>query len=172
MESAAFTGFIIFLGFIGGFVSAFLAGKVAHTKGWSGFAWGVAGFLFGPLGLIAAAGLPDRRLRHYLRELSLLQGVSLDALEQEPSRDERQDAQENGHADFTTKLYASDAEIWDAILDVLPQRIKESAKFEQSDMRGNQGRLIVRAEDGRYLCEANIGRSEGGLTSWKLSNRS
>jgi hypothetical protein len=55
-------------------VSGVLASSIASTKGWSGFSWFVAGFLFGPLGLIAAAGMPDRRLRVYLRHLATEQG--------------------------------------------------------------------------------------------------
>ena len=54
--------------------SGVLASSIASTKGWSGFSWFVAGFLFGPLGLIAAAGMPDRRLRIYLRHLASEQG--------------------------------------------------------------------------------------------------
>ena len=36
--------------------------------------WAVAGFLFGPLGLIAAVGMPDRHQIVYLRYLAEQQG--------------------------------------------------------------------------------------------------
>ena len=59
---------------LGWIASGFLASSIASTKGWSGVNWFLAGFLFGPIGLIAAAGLPDRRLRTYLRHLASEQG--------------------------------------------------------------------------------------------------
>jgi hypothetical protein len=172
MEAAAFTGFLIFICFVGGFVSGFLAGKVAHAKGWSGFAWGMAGFLFGPLGLIAAAGLPDRRLRQYLRELSMHQGVSLEALEKESDSFDQSSFAESGNADFTTSKYATDEDIWDYLWAVMPQEIRDCADKGASDLRGNQGRIIVRGANGNYLCEANeVQTSKDGLTSWKVSRR-
>ena len=45
----------------------FFAGAVAEEKGHNGIAWFFGGFLFGPVGLIAAAGLSDRKLRRYQR---------------------------------------------------------------------------------------------------------
>ena len=50
-------------------ITACLASSIAEDKGHSGAAWGLCGFLFAPLGLIAAAGLPDRLLRNQLREV-------------------------------------------------------------------------------------------------------
>ncbi len=47
--------------------AGFYCGQVAHQKGYSGTAWAIGGFLFGFIALIAAAGLPDRKLRKYIR---------------------------------------------------------------------------------------------------------
>jgi hypothetical protein len=69
-------------------VSGVLASSIGSTKGWNGVSWFLAGCLFGPLGLIAAAGLPDRRLRIYLRHLAAEQGW-----------EERPDAVSDGGAD-------------------------------------------------------------------------
>jgi len=41
-------------------VSAALAAFLAQAKGRSAGSWFFVGFLFGPLGLIAAAGMPER----------------------------------------------------------------------------------------------------------------
>ena len=49
------------------FVSALYCGEVAHQKGYKGAAWAIGGFFFGFIALIAAAGLPDRKLRKYIR---------------------------------------------------------------------------------------------------------
>ena len=57
--------FILVIGVIAGF----LASNIASDKGHDGSSWFFAGFLFGPLGLIAAAGLSDRKLRKYIRQI-------------------------------------------------------------------------------------------------------
>ena len=50
-------------------ITACLSSSIAQDKGHKAFDWGLAGFLFGPLGLIAAAGLSDRKLRKYIRQI-------------------------------------------------------------------------------------------------------
>ena len=64
---------IIFVLMIGWIASAFFCAQVADEKGYSGTAWGIAGFLFGFFALIAVAGLPDKKLRKYLRQIDLKQ---------------------------------------------------------------------------------------------------
>ena len=59
--------FFVFVFF--GIITAFLSSKVASDKGHNATSWFVAGFLFGPLGLIAAAGLSDQKLRKYIRQI-------------------------------------------------------------------------------------------------------
>ena len=49
------------------FASALYSGEVAHQKGYKGAAWAIGGFFFGFFALVAAAGLPDRKLRKYIR---------------------------------------------------------------------------------------------------------
>ena len=58
--------FILITGWI---ASAFFCASVANEKGYSGTAWGFAGFLFGFFALIAVAGLPDKKLRKYIRQI-------------------------------------------------------------------------------------------------------
>ena len=48
---------------------SFFCAQVADEKGYSGTAWAFAGFLFGFFALIAVAGLPDRKLRKYIRQI-------------------------------------------------------------------------------------------------------
>ena len=54
---------------IGWIASAFFCASVASEKGYSGTSWGFAGFLFGFFALIAVAGLPDKKLRKYIRQI-------------------------------------------------------------------------------------------------------
>jgi len=53
----------------------FFAGAVADGKGHNSIAWIFGGLLFGPMALIAAAGLEDRKLRRYIRLLGEHQGM-------------------------------------------------------------------------------------------------
>jgi hypothetical protein len=64
----------IFVALLFGVLCAFLSSSVAGEKGWSQANWFFAGFLFGPFGLLAVVGMPDRRMRSYLRFLALQQG--------------------------------------------------------------------------------------------------
>ena len=52
---------------VGWIASAFFCAEVADEKGYSGTSWGIAGFIFGFFALIAVAGLPDKKLRKYIR---------------------------------------------------------------------------------------------------------
>ena len=54
--------------------SAFLSRTIAAQKARHSKRWFVAGLVLGPLGLIAAAGLPDRHQIVYLRHLAESQG--------------------------------------------------------------------------------------------------
>ena len=58
--------FVLITGWI---ASAFFCASVASEKGYSGTAWGFAGFIFGFFALIAVAGLPDKKLRKYIRQI-------------------------------------------------------------------------------------------------------
>ncbi len=61
---------MLIFGIIFGWIaSAFFCSSVASEKGYSGTAWGFAGFLFGFFALIAVAGLPDKKLRKYIRQI-------------------------------------------------------------------------------------------------------
>ena len=46
------------------------ASVIASSKDHNWFPWIVGGVLFGPVALIATAGLPDRKLTRYIRILS------------------------------------------------------------------------------------------------------
>ena len=60
---------ILFVLVIVWFASGFYCGVVADAKGYDGTAWGLGGLFFGFIALIAVAGLPDRKLRRYIRQI-------------------------------------------------------------------------------------------------------
>ena len=66
-------------------VSGMFSMVVAESKGHSQAPWFFAGFFFGPIGLIAASGLGDKRMSRTLRRIAESQNVrDLPALEFEP----------------------------------------------------------------------------------------
>ena len=72
--------------FIFWIVSALFCALVANEKGYSNVAWFFGGIVFGFIALIAVAGLPDKRLRKYLRQI----GEKQKAIEPEIASDDVQ----------------------------------------------------------------------------------
>ena len=58
--------FVVVIGWI---ASAFFCATVAEEKGYSTVNWCILGFLFVFFTLIAFDGLPDRKLRKYIRQI-------------------------------------------------------------------------------------------------------
>ena len=57
-------------------MSALMSALVAGDKGHSGTLWGLIGLFAGPLGVVGAAGLSDRKLHGYLQFLAEEKGFS------------------------------------------------------------------------------------------------
>ena len=55
--------------------------NVAEEKGYNGFLWFIGGFLFSFIALVAVAGLPDKKLRKYIRQI----GENQNAIPPEPN---------------------------------------------------------------------------------------
>tara|TARA_B100000212_G_C27236046_1_gene473724 strand:+ start:123 stop:611 length:489 start_codon:yes stop_codon:yes gene_type:complete len=92
--------------------SAFFCASVADSKGYSYAGWFIGGFLFGFIALIAAAGLPDKKLRKYILQIGLKQ----DAIKEETLV---QDVYEERKFRFTTKLNASNDEVYKELLSTI-----------------------------------------------------
>ena len=58
-----------------GVACAAYSGQVAASKGHDAGPWALGGLLLGPLALLASLGLPDLKLRRYLRLLAEHQGA-------------------------------------------------------------------------------------------------
>ena len=69
---------VFFLLLITWVVCGLVAMSVAEAKGCNGIFWLLGGFFFGPIGVIGAAGLPDRKLRRTMRLMAEAQGVDVD----------------------------------------------------------------------------------------------
>ena len=70
-------------------IMAFFSSKVAEEKGYNKDFWFISGFLFSFIALIAASGLPDKRLRKYLRQI----GEKQNAIDPENEYDDFGDVQ-------------------------------------------------------------------------------
>ena len=61
------------LGFVLALIVCFVVGlfvsNVAQEKGYNGFVWFIGGLCFSVIALIAVAGLPDKKLRKYIRQI-------------------------------------------------------------------------------------------------------
>lgn len=62
----------------------FYASAIARDKGHSSTDWFWGGFLIGPVAVIAAAGLADRKHRRILRLIAEGQGVSSEVIDTDP----------------------------------------------------------------------------------------
>ena len=119
-------------------------GVVASDKGHGFGSWAFAGFLLGPLGLIAAVGLSDQKLREYIRRSiepqsiqpfrnsqNILEQSDLDVdskpklLNQGQSNftyQLQENSKEKYIGDFLLKTSASEEQIWIKILELLKFR--------------------------------------------------
>ncbi len=87
--------------------AGFYCGQVAHQKGYSGTAWAIGGFFFGFIALIAAAGLPDRKLRKYIR----LIGEKQNAIEVVKETGETGETGETDETDETVEVVDGNTKI-------------------------------------------------------------
>ena len=99
--------------------------EIASGKGYSGTSWFIGGLLFGPIALIGAAGLPDRKLRKYLRQIGESQGAfkSQGALKAEPVPiNLEEQPKENIIGGFELNKNAEEDQLWETILSILRTR--------------------------------------------------
>ena len=58
----------------------FFSSTIAANKDYDRVNWFIAGLFFGPLGLIAIVGMPDKKLRRYIRLLAKSQGLDMEEI--------------------------------------------------------------------------------------------
>ena len=97
--------------------SAFYSAQVAHQKGYNGTDWGIGGFFFGTIALIAVAGLPDRRLRKYIRQIGEKQNAIPVGKESIEQSDEL--INDNTRISFSMPKDSTKEEIYKKLVDAL-----------------------------------------------------
>lgn len=99
-----------------GVFSGFLASSVAFDKGHDSSTWFVAGLLLGPLGLISAAGLSDRKLRRYMRQI----GEKQDAIK--PYQSKEKESKNKSVGSFLIQKEANEKEVFEKLVELLAKK--------------------------------------------------
>ena len=143
--------------------AGFYCGEVAHQKGYNGAAWAFGGFFFGFFALVAAAGLPDRKLRKYIR----LIGEKQNAIEIIEEKIELVDG--NTKVSFSMPNDSSKEEIYNELVIVLKEG---GCKLEEYNITSynldldNWGKeFIVNSEKKDRLIILN-GKEKGNQINW------
>tara|TARA_B100000579_G_scaffold256566_1_gene211209 strand:+ start:3795 stop:4289 length:495 start_codon:yes stop_codon:yes gene_type:complete len=151
-------------------ITACLASSIAEDKGHSAGAWGLCGFLFGPLGLIAAAGLSDRKLRRYIRQIGEKQEAIQEPKTSEEIREEER--KEKIIGTFQLLKTAEEDAIWEKILSMLSSDLADKADRSNSYLNeplfgGTE--FVVNNSKGERLAFAS--RIEGLMNNyqWEVS---
>ena len=127
---------------VGWIASAFFCAQVADEKGYSGIGWGFAGFIFGFCALIAVAGLPDRKLRRYIR----LIGEKQKAIEKIGERVESNDSEwvekssdwesaKTNIIQFVMPPSATKEEIYQRLISEIDKNKELKKKFDKSKIK-------------------------------------
>ena len=129
MEGLIGTYFLALL--ISAVICGYLTRAVAKDKAHNGTDWFWGGFFLGPLGLIAAAGLSDRKLRNYIRQIGESQG----AIKEEIKSLSRSTDNQKG---LKITKNANEDEIWETLMFLLSEKNcaladKSKSKFSPSN---------------------------------------
>ena len=114
---------LIFVLLVGWIASAFFCAQVADEKGYSSVNWCIFGFLFGFFALIAVAGLPDRKLRKYLRQI----GVKQKAINEESEPSEEKIVYGKRTISFVMPSRANKLQIFNK----LKSEVKKNLEYEE-----------------------------------------
>ena len=133
-----------------------VAGNVAEAKGLDGSSWAMVAFFFGPIGLIGVAGMPDRRLRSYMRAIAVkLEAIkeqevaSIESLQQLPVA---ASASEGGDPQYfyVDSMLNNDEQRLAAVLAQLPELDRQNISIKRSSI--NIGRMsFLYAKDERIF---------------------
>ena len=123
-----------------GVFSGFLSSTVASDKGHDGTAWFLVGLLLGPLGLIASAGLSDRKLRRYLRQI----GEKQNAIK--PHQDREQKSKNKSVGSFVLPKEANEKEVFEKLVELLEKKIIQ--KLLEQLIRKSSILILLYLEEG------------------------
>ena len=136
-----------FILFIVWFSAGFYCGEVAHQKGYSGTSWAIGGFFFGFIALIAAAGLPDKKLNRYIRRIGEKQGAFS---ENEFKFNEIAKTGENEN-NFLVPIKYDSEEIWSFLLSNTNNKLDEA---DRVNSQINKNKIVFKSVDNKIIARA------------------
>ena len=142
---------------------------VAEAKGLDSANWSLAALFFGPIALIGLAGMPDRRLRQYMRSIA----IKLEAEEKETVRLETMPMNKPAPVDPQTYFYVDQTitdkqQIVAAVFEQLTEEERSIASAQESDVRIGKMGFICKSDSKVITRLGYVGRKDGKHV-WKRS---
>ena len=150
--------------------SSVVATKVAEAKGLDSANWSLAALFFGPIALIGLAGMPDRRLRQYMRSIA----IKLEAIEEkETVRLETMPINTPATPDPQSYFYIDETItdkqlIISAVFEQLTKEERSIASAQESDVRIGKMGFICKGDSKVIIRLGYVGRRDG-KNVWKRS---
>ena len=124
--------------------------------------WFLAGLFFGPMGLLAAAGLSDMRLRTYLYQIGTAQG----AIQDKKTTSTRKELPKLESRYVSIQKDASESETWKAILEVIGDDISRFADRSNSIVLEDNAK--IKDSRGDLLAEAKVIDKNAPAWEWEV----
>jgi hypothetical protein len=160
-------------------VCAVLSFVLSRAKGLNPLVWVVVALLFGPMGLVACAGMPDRQLRARLRlrarelealneslaviQRSLPRAVEDTGQESSPVSASATDVELISRDIFLTACPASEPAVWSGVQRALGDQFA-AADLDESDVSFYEAH--VRKADGSPIAWFRVQRRSGDRLEW------
>jgi hypothetical protein len=140
-------------------VSAIFSSALAEAKGCNTTSWAVAGFFFGPLALLAIAGMPDKRMQRILLLIAEKQGVVM-----KPTLNvvETNTAQQYY---FTSPLDANFDQLWELAVDAVGVNVAATLARDASYVSARN--ISMKAPGGQLIAVFNSSRASNKKLAWK-----
>lgn len=150
---------------------AIIAEKIANAKGLDAGGWGLAAFLFGPIGLIGVVGMPDRKLNSYMRAIA----IKLEALENVVEYGSVSDSISKPFLPIDAKsgyfyvkgTVSNFEERASIIIKQLPEEIQSDASTKNTDIKFGKMSFVVN-DEGKETARLVYVRFKDGCHVYKL----
>ena len=138
--------------------SGYYSSVVAGEKGYSRTNWFLGGLFFGGIALLAAVGLPNKKLDRYIRRMGLKQGAFTENEFNEISRNE-----ENENNILVPITYDSE-EIWSFLLSKTNNKLDQA---DRSNSKINKNKIVFKSGDEKIIANAKrIFSNSGKFDRW------
>ncbi len=146
-----------------GVITAYLSSAVAKDKGHDGTPWFWAGFFLGPLGLLAAVGLSDKRLRNYIRQIGESQGAIKEEIKSLSSSTDETNTLK------ITKT-ANEDEIWETLMCLLSEKNRALADKSKSNFSPSETdpRYSICKSDSMEIAIGNVVDTYAEKWEWRV----